>query len=73
MKPFISGALIALATTTALAQKAPELKLTPGISVIKFVAPIYPPPARAARMQGDVRLLVHIARRVSMSLRHLDQ
>ena len=34
---------------------------TPGISVIKFVAPVYPHIARTARIQGEVRVLVEIA------------
>jgi TonB family protein len=34
---------------------------TPGISVIKFAAPAYPPIAKTARIQGDVRLLIEIA------------
>jgi TonB family protein len=37
-------------------------RATPGISVLKFVAPAYPAIARTARVQGDVRLLIEIAR-----------
>jgi TonB family protein len=76
--------LVRFATAAALllgvvrAQDAPkeEPKPTSGISVIKFVAPSYPPIARAARVMGDVRLLVEIeadgtARDVRASRGHL--
>jgi TonB family protein len=42
-------------------QPVSEPQPTPGISVIKFVPPVYPPLARTARIQGDVRVLVDIA------------
>jgi TonB family protein len=42
-------------------QPVSEPQSTPGISVIKFVPPVYPPLARTARIQGDVRVLVDIA------------
>jgi TonB family protein len=37
------------------------LEPTPGISVIKFVAPVYPPIARTARVQGDVKVYLVVA------------
>src|SRR2546423_1102990 len=46
-----------------LAQETKDAKQpipTPGISVIKFVPPVYPPIARTAGISGDVRLFVEI-------------
>jgi TonB family protein len=63
MKTFVYLALSLLATV-AVAQesaKSNEPQSTPGISVLKFVAPRYPPIARIVRIQGDVRLLVEVA------------
>jgi TonB family protein len=50
--------LLVIASLPVAAQ-APEP--TPGISVIEFVGPAYPFIARAARIEGDVRVLVAIA------------
>jgi len=68
MKTFVCLAL-AVATCIPLAvcqetketSAATEPTPTPGISVIKFAAPVYPPIARTARIQGEVRVLIEIA------------
>ena len=63
MKPLVRVATTFVLLMPAFAQQptAEEPKPTPGISVIKFVAPSYPAIARVARIEGDVRLLVEIA------------
>jgi len=64
MKTFAFGFAFAACVPLAVAQQAKDSKEptpTPGISVIKFVAPAYPAIARTARIEGDVRIMVDIA------------